>query len=230
MTDSSRQPTDIWLAPSLLAADWSRAGEQVTQLQELSVEWLHFDAMDGHFVPNLSFGALFLKALRASGNQHFDAHLMVENPAERIPEFLAAGAQSISVHAENQPHLHRLVHQIKDGGALAGAVLNPATPVEVLSVLLPELDFVLVMSVNPGFGGQQFLPICLPKIEQLARLRAELGLNFKIQVDGGVVADNVTQIVRAGADILVAGSAIFGGDDGIDANVAAFRAAIEAAF
>jgi ribulose-phosphate 3-epimerase len=225
----SRNPNDIWLAPSLLAADWSRAGEQVAQLQALGVEWLHFDAMDGHFVPNLSFGALFLKALRASGNQHFDAHLMVENPAERIPEFLAAGAQSISVHAENQPHLHRLIHQINDGGALAGAVLNPATPIEVLSVILPELDFVLIMSVNPGFGGQQFLPLSLQKIADLSKKREELGLEFKIQVDGGVVPGNTTELVQAGADILVAGSAIFGGPDSLEENVGAFRAAIERA-
>ncbi len=229
MNFSSRLPADVWLAPSLLAADWTRAGEQVRALQNLGVEWLHFDAMDGHFVPNLSFGALFMSALRPITTQHFDAHLMVENPAERIPEFLKAGAQSISVHSENQPHLHRLVHQIKDGGALAGVVLNPATPVETLSVILPELDYVLVMSVNPGFGGQQFLPLCLPKIEALAHLRAERGLSFKIQVDGGITPANTPEAVRAGADILVAGSAVFGGEKSLEANVAAFRAAIVSA-
>ncbi len=233
MTSSHRTSEAVWLAPSLLAADWSRAGDQVSQLQNSGVEWVHFDAMDGHFVPNLSFGALFLPLLRPHCNLHFDAHLMVSNPQERIPEFLVAGAQSISVHVENQPHLHRLIHQIQDGGALAGAVLNPATPVESLSVVLAELDFVLVMSVNPGFGGQKFLPLALPKIEHLARLRAEKGLNFKIQVDGGVVAQNAGQIVSAGADILVSGSGIFGGPkpigDNIAENVAVFRQAIAAA-
>ncbi|PQV63407.1 ribulose-phosphate 3-epimerase [Abditibacterium utsteinense] len=226
----NRKPEDIFLAPSLLAADWSRAGEQVQELQNAGVEWVHFDAMDGHFVPNLSFGALFMPALRRHCTLHFDAHLMVSNPQERIPEFLAAGAQSISVHVEGQTHLHRLIHQIKDGGALASAVLNPATPVETLDVILPDLDFVLVMSVNPGFGGQKFLPLALQKIEKLARLRVERGLNFKIEVDGGVVATNATEIVRAGADILVSGSGIFGGARSISENVAAFREAIAAAF
>ncbi len=230
MTDfRNRRPEAIFLAPSLLSADWSRAGEQLIQLQNAGVEWAHFDAMDGHFVPNLSFGALFLPALRPHCNLHFDAHLMVSNPAERIPEFLKAGAQSISVHVEGNPHLHRLIFQIKDGGALAGAVLNPATPVETLSVLLPDLDFVLVMSVNPGFGGQKFLPLALQKIRDLAQVRADRDLSFKIEVDGGVVAGNATEIVRAGADILVSGSGIFGGDS-IAENVAAFRVAINAAF
>ena len=226
----TRTSQDIWLAPSLLAADWARAGEQVRQLQEAGVEWLHFDAMDGHFVPNLSFGALFLKAMRPHCAMHFDAHLMVANPADRLDEFLEAGAQSISVHVENQPHLHRLIWRIKDGGAWGGAVLNPATPVAALETILPDLDYVLVMSVNPGFGGQKFLPLALPKIEQLCRMRAERGLNFKVQVDGGVATENVERVVRAGADIIVSGSGIFNAKGGLTAGVAGMRAAIARAF
>ncbi len=226
----NRTASDVILAPSLLSVDWTRAGEQVSELERLGVEWLHFDAMDGHFVPNLSFGALFLKAMRPVCNLHFDTHLMVSNPADRLEEFLEAGAQSISVHVENQPHLHRLVHAIKDGGIMAGVVLNPATSLDVLDWILPDLDYVLIMSVNPGFGGQKFLPLALTKIEQLARKRAEAGLNFKIQVDGGVTASNVAQVVRAGVDIVVAGSAVFSPPKPLSETVGAMRAGIESAF
>lgn len=226
----NRIASDVVLAPSLLSVDWTRAGEQVSELERLGVEWLHFDAMDGHFVPNLSFGALFLKAMRRACNLHFDVHLMVANPGDRLEEFLEAGAQSISVHVENQVHLHRLVHAIKDGGAMAGVVLNPATSLDVLDWILPDLDYVLLMSVNPGFGGQKFLPLSLTKIEQLARRRSELGLDFKIQIDGGVGSSNVAEVVRAGVDIVVAGSAVFAPPKPLSETVGAMRAGIESAF
>ena len=226
----NRTASDIILAPSLLSVDWTRAGEQVSELERLGVPWLHFDAMDGHFVPNLSFGSLFLKAMRRACNLHFDAHLMVSNPAERLGEFLDAGAQSISIHVEEQTHLHRLIHLIKDGGAMAGAVLNPATPLKTLDWVLPDLDYVLIMSVNPGFGGQKFLPLALEKIRLLDKRRQSEGLNFKIQVDGGVVPANAGELVRAGVDILVAGSAIFSPPKPLSETVGAMRAAVEAAF
>ncbi len=226
----NRTSSDIILAPSLLAVDWTRAGEQVAELEQLGVPWLHFDAMDGHFVPNLSFGALFLRAMRRACNLHFDAHLMVSNPSERIGEFLDAGAQSISIHVEEQPHLHRLIHLIKDGGALAGAVLNPATPLKTLDWILPDLDYVLIMSVNPGFGGQKFLPLAPLTKEADFFQREREELSFKIQVDGGVVPENVGDLVRAGVDILVAGSAVFSPPKPLSETVGALRAAIEGAF
>ena len=221
-----RAGQSVILAPSMLAADWARAAEAVAQLAALGCEWLHFDAMDGHFVPNLSMGPMFLGALRAHSKLHFDAHLMIERPGERIDDFLAAGAQSVSVHVENNAHLHRLVSQIKEGGARAGAVLNPATPLSVLEEILPELDYVLVMSVNPGFGGQPFLPLATAKIRRLGQMRAQHELEFLIQVDGGIGPKTATEVVAAGADVLVCGTALFKGD--VAANVAAIRAACDA--
>ena len=219
----------VKLAPSMIASDWSRPLETVRELAEAGVEWLHWDAMDGHFVPNITLGPMFLAALRPHSKLHFDAHLMLQNPGDYIDDFLKAGADSISVHVEGQSHLHRLIMQIKEGGALAGAVLNPATPTHSLDAVLPELDYVLVMSVNPGYSGQKYLPLAAHKIARLRHEREDHDLKFLIQVDGGMSPQTAPFAVRAGADVLVCGSNIFSGDATPSQNVRAMRAAIEAA-
>jgi ribulose-phosphate 3-epimerase len=197
------------LAPSMIAANWWNISKDVQALENAGCTWLHFDAMDGHFVPNLTLGPMFLEAVRPYTKLHFDANLMIDNAGTYVDDFLKAGANSISVHWENNPHLQKVLSQIREGGALAGVVLNPATPVHVLDAILDEVDYVLLMSVNPGFSGQPFLPLVIPKMQRLARMRQERGLNFLIQVDGGVSAKNAAQLVRAGADVLVCGSSIF---------------------
>ena len=180
--------------------------------------------MDAHFVPNLTLGPMFLKAVRPHTKLHFDAHLMMSNAGDYIHEFLEAGANSISVHVEANAHLHRVLDSIKSGGAMAGVVINPATPTNVLDAILPDVDYVLVMSVNPGFGGQKFLPLCIPKIAALEQRRRELGLNFLIQVDGGVSAQTAPKVVQAGADCLVIGSALFRSDISLTQSVQQMRA------
>lgn len=216
----------IRLAPSLIAADWWRIADQVREAETAGCQWLHFDAMDGAFVPNITLGPMFLEALRPHCSLHFDAHLMIENPGARLDDFIKAGADSVSVHAENQPHLHKLIWHIKDAGVLAGVVLNPATAVSTLDVVLSDIDYVLVMSVNPGFSGQKYLPLATQKIGQLARLRAEGGLQFLIQVDGGIGPKTAPEAVRAGAEILVCGSSIFNSKTSVATNVRSLQKAI----
>ncbi len=215
----------VKLAPSILSADFSNLLEDVKAVEAAGVEYLHIDVMDSHFVPNISFGAPILAALKGKTSLFMDVHLMIENPDRYIGDFVKAGADLINVHVEACPHLHRTVQMIKEHGVKAAVALNPATPLSVLDEILPMLDMVLLMSVNPGFGGQSYIDSVTDKIE---RLKAEIdrrGLSCDIQVDGGIKASNVKQVVDAGANVIVAGSAIFG-HESIDTAVKAFREAL----
>jgi len=214
----------IKLAPSILSADFARLGEEVAAVDRAGADYIHIDVMDGHFVPNITIGPLVVDALRKVTAKPLDVHLMIENPDLYIPEFAKAGADIITVHQEAVPHLHRTVQLIHSLGKKAGVSLNPATPVETLDVILDELDLVLVMSVNPGFGGQGFIPSALNKISALRRMIEQRGLATELEVDGGVKVDNIAAVAGAGADVLVAGSAVFNTAD-YAATIAALREA-----
>ena len=212
----------IKIAPSILSADFSRLGEDIRAVDRAGADYIHVDVMDGHFVPNITIGPLVVAALRKVTDKPLDVHLMIENPDLYIPEFARAGADIITVHQEAVPHLHRTVQLIKSLGKKAGVSLNPATPEATLDVILDELDLVLVMSVNPGFGGQAFIPSALDKIRALRQRISQRGLATELEVDGGVKLDNIGEVVAAGADVLVAGSAVFNTDD-YAATIAALR-------
>jgi ribulose-phosphate 3-epimerase len=219
----------IELAPSILSADFAHLAAQVKSAAEGGGTIIHVDVMDGHFVPNITLGPPIVKALRKATELPLDCHLMIENPDQYIADFVAAGADWISVHQEACRHLDRTLHLIRDHGARAGAVVNPATPVDSLSEVLEIVDYVLVMSVNPGFGGQKFIPSSLHKLRKLVEIRATQGLSYRIEVDGGVALDTVAEVVQAGAEILVAGNAVFGkGDPKVNAE-RLLKAAREAA-
>jgi ribulose-phosphate 3-epimerase len=203
----------VKIAPSILSADFARLGDEIRAIEAGGADYVHIDVMDGHFVPNITIGPLVVDAVRKVTSLPLDVHLMIENPDLYIPEFAKAGADIITVHQEAGAHLHRTVQLIRSLGKKAGVSINPATPVSTLEVILDELDLVLVMSVNPGFGGQSFIPACLPKIEALRREIERRGLAIELEVDGGVKTDNIGQIVSAGADVLVAGSAVFSTSD-----------------
>ena len=203
----------IELAPSILSADFAHLAEQVRAASEGGGTVIHVDVMDGHFVPNLTLGPPLVKSLRKATDLPLDCHLMIENPDQFIPEFVDTGADWISVHQEACRHLNRTLHLIRSHDAQAGVVINPATPVDTLSEVLEIVDYVLVMSVNPGFGGQKFIPETVRKIRHLADLRSQRGLNYRIEVDGGIALETVAEVVRAGAEILVAGNAVFGQGD-----------------
>ena len=199
----------VEIAPSILAADFASLGDAVRAVERGGAALLHVDVMDGHFVPNISIGVPVVASMHRATQLPLDVHLMIENPERYIPAFAQAGAAMISVHQEATAHLDRALSMIREHGCRAGAVVNPATPVSTLSEVLGAVDLVLVMSVNPGFGGQKFIPGTLHKIAELSRLRREHGYRFRIEVDGGVGPENVAELVRAGADILVAGTSIF---------------------
>lgn len=199
----------IDLAFSILAADFTRLGEEIATAQRGGGTVVHVDVMDGHFVPNITFGPPVVAAVRKATRLPLDCHLMIEDPDRFIPDFARAGADWILVHQEVCRHLHRTLTSIREHGMQPAVVINPATPVEILIEVLPLVHHVLVMTVNPGFGGQSFIPRCVEKVRHLAALRSELGLNYRIEVDGGIADDTVASVVEAGADLLVAGSAIF---------------------
>src|ERR1700761_6415407 len=199
----------VELAPSILAADFSKLGAEVEAAERGGGTVLHIDIMDGHFVPNLTMGPPLVKSLRKVTRMPFDCHMMIENPDDFVEEFAAAGASWMSVHYEACRHLHRTLQHIAHAGMEPAVVINPATRADLLVEILPMVHHVLVMTVNPGFGGQKFIPFTLEKVRQVAALRAEMGLNFRIEVDGGVAHDTIASVVEAGADLLVAGSAVF---------------------
>jgi ribulose-phosphate 3-epimerase len=216
------------LAPSILSADFARLGEEVAASERGGADLIHVDVMDGHFVPNITIGVPVVKALRGAAKRPLDVHLMIEHPDRYVTAFAEAGAAMISVHAEAVTHLHRTLDHIKAQGVEAGVVLNPSTPIAVLDEVLTELDYVVVMSVNPGFGGQSFIPRSLDKIRRLRAMLDAAGSDAPIEIDGGVGLDNVAAIVEAGVDMVVAGNAIFGADDP-EAATRALRGAAAAA-
>ena len=199
----------IKIAPSILSADFSNLGRDIVSLSDWNADWIHFDVMDGHFVPNMSFGPPILSAIRPLTKLPIDVHLMVEEPSRFIPWFQKAGADIITIHVEAEKHLHRALQQIHEGGCKAGVVLNPGTPAVAVKELLPYCDLVLVMSVNPGYGGQKFIPESLDKISELRRMIDERGLKTEIEVDGGINPETAKLCIDAGATVLVAGSAVF---------------------
>jgi ribulose-phosphate 3-epimerase len=201
------------IAPSILSADFSRLGDEVREVAAAGADYIHLDVMDGHFVPNITIGPLLVEAVRKVTGLPLDVHLMIENPDRYIPDFAGAGADIIVVHAEATHHLHRTVQLIKSFGKKAGVSLNPATSLHLLDQILEDLDLVLLMTVNPGFGGQSFIESCLPKIHALRAMLDKRGLEAELEVDGGVKIENIDRISHAGADVFVAGSAVFGSSD-----------------
>ena len=216
----SRGPVRI--APSILACDFARLGEELAAVEAAGADWIHVDVMDGHFVPNLTLGPAIVEATRRSTSLPLDVHLMIEEPERSIPDYVKAGADTVGVHAETCPHLHRTVAQIREAGARACVVVNPATPAQAIEMVLGDVDQVLLMTVNPGFGGQSFIAGVMPKLAQVRRWIDERALRVDPEVDGGITRGTIGEAARAGADVFVAGTAVFGAEDYAEA-IAALR-------
>ncbi len=203
----------IKIAPSILASDFSRLGDEISKVEKAGADMIHIDVMDGHFVPNITIGPPVVKSLRNTTKLPFDVHLMIENPDEYIDSFIDAGADIISVHIENTPHLNRTLQHIRQRNIKASVVLNPATPLNTLDIVLPDVDMILLMTVNPGFGGQRYIESMTQKVRELRRMADQRGLRLDIEVDGGIDPDNIYRITEAGANVLVAGSTVFNAPD-----------------
>ena len=217
----------IKISPSILSADFTRLAEQVREAEEAGVDYIHVDVMDGHFVPNITIGPLVVKALRPITKLPLDVHLMIENPEFYIEDFSKAGADIITVHQEATPHLHRTIQQIHDLGIRAGVSINPSTSVRTLDEIICDVDLILVMSVNPGFGGQSYIHSCTNKIRKVREMLDDRGVSADLEVDGGVNVDTVNEVISAGANAFVAGSAIFNDKNSVAENVSALRAKIK---
>lgn len=204
------------LAPSILSADFGHLAEDVKKIEEGGADYIHVDVMDGHFVPNISFGAPVMKCLNGKTSLPYDVHLMIENPDRYIDDFVTPQTEYITVHQEACVHLHRTIQNIKSKGVKAGVSINPATPVSTLECILPDVDMVLIMSVNPGFGGQKFIPGALGKVRELAEVKRSKGLDFVIEIDGGITLDNIGEVMEAGVEMAVAGSAVFKAEDVVE--------------
>jgi ribulose-phosphate 3-epimerase len=215
LAQRSENENKIKLAPSILSADFARLGEQVTEVTKAGADYIHVDVMDGHFVPNITIGALVVASIRPYTSLPLDVHLMIEHPEQYISDFAASGANIITVHVEACPHLHRTIQMIKELGVRAGVSLNPATPLSLVDEITPYVDLVLIMSVNPGFGGQAFIPGALDKIARLRQMFDNKKLGVELEVDGGITADNAPDIIKAGANVLVVGAAVFKTEEGI---------------